>query len=129
MRTFLYPCAFGSIHDLKDAVRKARSEAEREARRNCGKGWLFSRGAWVIGISYEEGDPVWSDGMIEFAGTYKQMDELLHDVVACLPQRIDEIRIEGGFNWSASLVYYHQEYEPWVSEWSVVVWNRKEHTK
>lgn len=129
MRTFQYPCAFESIRDLKDAVREARSKAEREARQKCGPGWLFSRGAWVIGLSFKEGDPVWGDGMLPFAGTYKQMDDLLHDVVASQPQRIDEIRIEGGFNWSASLADYYENYEPWVSEWSILVWSRKEHTK
>ncbi len=127
-RTFQYPCAFESITDLKDAVREARSAAEREARKHCGKGWLMSRGAWVIGLAYNEGDPVWSDGMIEFAGTYKQMDELLHDAVTSMPQRIDCIRIEGGYNFAETMADVAAgTYDPWVSEWSVVVWERKEH--
>lgn len=108
--------------DLKQAVRDARSDAERDAQKHYRTGVLRSRGAWVIVTTKGEG--LVTDGTLEFTGTQKQLDELLR-YYAGRPD-VEGIYIEGGFNWAESVrAFADCDYEPWVTEWTVTVWTRE----
>ena len=112
---------FTSITDLKLAIAEARDVAEREARRDCGRSFLKSRGAWVIALT--DGDAAIGDGQLEFKGTKRQVVELVEE----FKQREDvrSIEIAGGFNSAERLEDFAEGvHTPWVSEWSVLLWER-----
>ena len=115
-----------NAENLRQAVTDARNQAEREALiLSKGRGFLQSRGAWVI-VSTYRGEPEVTDGTIPFKGTQKQIDELM--IKYGNDANVRGIYIDGGWDWATSLRDMREcgADEPWISEWSVPVWEKEQ---
>lgn len=115
---------FPSMAALQEAIRAARSEAEREARESCGRGgFLQSRGSYLRGTNSTGGEPLWAADTYPL-GTWKELQVSLADVAANRPE-IDAVIVQGGFNWAATMQNLRDgAYDVLVSEWEVRIWER-----
>lgn len=112
--------------ELQAAITSARSIAKGEAGRNCGKGFLKSRGVWMVTLSDKEGlvDPCAENVYWGEAPTAKKFDALISDVLANHPT-VDSISFSGGFDFAEQLEDFRDGgYDAWVSEWSIEAWRR-----
>ena len=121
---------------ITEAIIKARTAAEREARklgrsndyedsygRRIARPFKFvrSRGARVITINQQLGRVAPADEGCEYGGTKRELVALVDDVIANYPQ-CDEISLEGGFDFSETFGF--EDYEPLVTDWAVTIWTR-----
>jgi hypothetical protein len=122
--------------EIKEAITKARTAAEREARklgrsndyedsygRRIARPFKFvrSRGARVITINQQLGRVDPCEEPWEYGGTKRELVELVNDVLANYPQ-CDEVVLEGGFDLSETFDF--ADYEPRVTDWEVTIWTR-----
>ncbi|MGT2457668.1 hypothetical protein ACU4GI_32720 [Cupriavidus basilensis] len=113
---------FATFGALKEVVSAARDAAERQARRDCGKGYLRSRGAWFITLSDTDGltEPKNENTYYGRPITARELQRLIDNVLANYPG-VDSIEVAGGFDFAENLQAYADcAYDPWVSEWSLV---------
>lgn len=109
---------------LKADVAAARADCKDALRRDpdTSRLWLVSRGAWVRTID-AKGEANETDSW-PFLGTAWEFVQLT--ALTARPD-ISAIYIEGGFNAAESgRDYADGNYDPWVGEWSVAVFNREE---
>lgn len=110
------------LKDIKEKVREARDDAEDEARYNTGNvGVVRSRGMHLYGHK--------NDTCILGEAESWEWDGTLRDLNKAIAFMEKEgghrLYICGGFNWAKSLDDMNcDEYEPWVSDWSVDVWTK-----
>jgi hypothetical protein len=110
---------------VRRAVQAAAEEARREARRH-GKTvrcpFVRSRGR-LLATTSAAGQclPHPEAEAPSFGGTKKEVVELVQRVQAQYPD-VTEIYIAGGYDIADRIDF--DDYEPRVSEWSVVVWTR-----
>jgi hypothetical protein len=124
--TFPAGTQFANLAEIQEAVRAARADAEREARKACGRGTFVSRGSSFRGID-AKGDVVLGEAESwMWAGTGKALVEAIDEVRYDLKRTgAVALSIEGGFNFAENpRALADGEYDPWVSEWSVTVWKR-----
>jgi enhancing lycopene biosynthesis protein 2 len=119
------PKLFTTFNALTEAVREARDNAHTEARRDCGKGFFKSRGAWFVTLNAKEGLTMPANENFPCKRiTAKELAALITKVQANYP-KVDSIDVCGGFDYAENLSEFNsQNYDPWVSEWSVTVWTR-----
>jgi len=116
---------FNSITAIKDAVAEARAEAIKDAR---GYPCVYSRGTFLATIdpdgqcapAPEAECPVWK-------GSMREINELVDEVLKDYP-KVTEIYIAGGYDGADSPIAYREwgDYDPWVSAWSVTIWERSQ---
>lgn len=114
-----------SLQDIKVEVSAARNEAVRKAESDyiC----IRSRGTWLNTTNKKEGqcDPQPQGECYEWNGTLKQIKNLIDDVEANHPD-CDEIWISGGYDGADSVRDLNDgDYDPWVSDWDVLIWKRE----
>lgn len=109
---------------LRDDCSAAYQEALRQAKRDCEPGFFLSRGRWIRVTA--NGDSILDDGECEFRGTQKQLDAIVAEYVG--KPGVTHVYIEGGLNWTSSLrdLRDYGDYEPWVGEWRVTIWDADE---
>jgi len=109
--------------DLNLAIRDHREEARREAAAGCGRGALMSRGAHVVGCDAKGEACLW----VSEENPYTSFKALMADIERVKAQHpeVFTLHVEGGFNFADSpRAYADGDYTPWVSDWSVKVWER-----
>lgn len=106
---------------IMTAVRHAQGEAEIEAR-TCGHRFIRSRGRFLVSSGnagvcrpFEPGECVF------WKGTLKDIREAVMLINERHPE-VTELCIDGGFDGSDDFGF--EEYDPWISSWSVKVWTR-----
>jgi hypothetical protein len=117
---------FKNISEIKDSVREARFASIQEAKRECGRGVFQSRGTYLTTADLQGGqcDPRPAAECCTWNGTYKEIEKLVNLCLAEYP-KVTQIEICGGYDHAESLRDYHDDnYYPWASSWSVVVWKR-----
>jgi hypothetical protein len=110
---------FTTATALKAAVTDARSAAKVEAEKDCGRGCLISRGAYIRTFD-AKGDVIKGEAESwEFTGKADQVTFLGN--LLRYDTKVVRITIEGGWNWATNpRDYADGDYQPWVSEWAVV---------
>lgn len=105
---------------FKDAISSAREVAKREAERDCGRGFIMSRGMFLQGSFAKDSGSYYGEAeSISYGGGKAELEALVRH--AKLAGAVD-LRIVGGFNFAESLVDYKGgEYDPFVSEWEVML--------
>ena len=99
--------------ELKELVADEREKARREAE-GCAP-IIRSRGTFFTALSDEE--KLTESDTIEFT-TLKN----LRKAIAYWKSRgATKFFIEGGFDAGESIKYFYDDYQPWVSDWSVEV--------
>jgi hypothetical protein len=120
---------------IKEAIIKARTAAEREARklgrnnyyedsgRRIAQPFKFvrSRGTRILTINQQLGRVAPCEEPWEYDGTKRELVAVVNDVLANYPQ-CDEITLEGGFDFSETFGF--EDYEPLVTDWAVTIWTR-----
>jgi hypothetical protein len=105
-------------------VAKACSGAYQEslawARKECGRGFFQSRGRAIKGID-KKGEIVYGEAeSCLWDGSAK---DLWSSINAAREAGAAAVYVEGGVNFASNLVEYQDgAYDPWVAEWSVLVW-------
>lgn len=118
--SFTYPTLAG----LKWAVTMERDKAQREARRNCGKGFLQSRGVEIV-YANGKGEKLNDGGTDYWGGKADDLRNALDDGVRRYGATLHAIYFEGGWNWAASMNDLRDgNYDPLVSEWALKVWEK-----
>jgi hypothetical protein len=109
---------FVNITELKKAVSLARIEAKAEAERDCGKGILMSRGAWIKTFD-AKGELLQGEcDTWEFTGKADQFTFLAN--MLRYDSKVARIAIEGGWNWAESFRDHEEgNHEPYASEWEI----------
>ncbi len=112
--------------DLQQAIKSARDVARREAEEECGKGFVQSRGVWMVtcgekaGLVAPNAENVYSGK----APTAADFNALIADIEANYPA-VDYISFEGGFDFAERMDGFRDgAYDAWVSDWSVEAWRR-----
>ena len=112
--------------ELQRQIKSERQKAKREALDKYAKGFLRSRGVWMVTVSDKDGLVAPYDENV-YSGktpTAAQFNALIRDVLARFPS-VDSISFEGGWDFGKDLIDFTDgSYEPWVGEWSVVAWQR-----
>lgn len=108
-----------AFQNITEAVRAARSNSLTDARLQCGaKGCLRSRGVFIRGnlpenSIYGEADSIMWDGSLK---------GLLKEIRDAYSAGATNLSICGGHDWAESpAAFMHGEYDPWVSEWEVLI--------
>lgn len=108
------------------AIQEARAAAYQEARDAVGERGVYqSRGAWAL--TCDQGGRV--GPLIEAVpnkdwSTQKAFNKLIAEIEVKHPE-VTQIFVEGGFDYAESpRAMQDGEYDPWVSDWSVKVWDR-----
>lgn len=116
---------YSTFAALQEAIKQARSDAKADARRDCDKGFLKSRGVWMITTNNKEGLVAPNSESIWFGETVtaRKFDGLIARVEAHFPH-VDEIRFDGGWDHAETMADFDGNYTPWVAEWSVLAWRR-----
>lgn len=108
---------------IRDRIAVARAAAVKEAK--AAGGCYFSRGTYIA--TADKGGqcaPCPEAEALAWDGTVKEIVELVNRVRADYPNVLS-VYIAGGYDSADSPQAYRDgEYEPWVSEWSVPVWER-----
>ena len=99
--------------ELKEMVSEERAKARKEAE-GCAP-IIRSRGAYFTALSDDE--KLTESDMIEFKG----IKQLRKDIAYWKTQGATKFFIEGGFDAGESIRYFYDDYQPWVSDWSVEV--------
>lgn len=114
---------FASLSAVQAAASDAHQDALAEARREFRRGCLISRGKHLKIIKNFEvvkGEAEswpWDGNLASLVRAIDEAKELGADFV----------EIEGGLNYAESpRAYADCDYDPWVGEWSVVVWAKPE---
>jgi hypothetical protein len=106
-----------TFQQIKDEIQSEREKCRLEAWDSVGrKGFLKSRGSYVYVI--REGNVIAGEGeSIDFEGTKKQIQQLIEKYNGCT------IDVSGGFDYASSPKDYYEygDYDPWVGDWSVTV--------
>ena len=116
---------FKDIGEIKDAVREARGASLKEAKRECGRGILKSRGTYLSTADNDgQCSPRPAAECCTWKGTLKEIENLVNICLAEYP-KVTQIEICGGYDHAESLRDYHDSnYYPGAASWSVVVWKR-----
>lgn len=112
--------------ELQRQIKSERDKAKREALDQCEKGFLRSRGVWMVTLSDKDGlvAPYDENVYSGKAPTAAQFDALIRRVLVSFPQ-VDAISFEGGWDFGKDLTDFTDgSYEPWVTDWSVTAWRR-----
>ena len=113
---------FFLLKEINAAVSTQRAEAFAEAKRNCPRSFLYSRGTWLRAVN-AKGDLVLGE-----ADTWHWDGDLGSTVKAMVEAEkagAVSLSIEGGYDCADSPAAYKDgDYEPWVSEWDVVIWSK-----
>jgi hypothetical protein len=103
--------------DIKNEVQEKYQEALRSAEKSCGRGIFRSRGKWII-VPEKIGE-----GEMEWDGTKKQLTKIIGEYTN--DKSVGKIYIEGGINFGENFQAFDEGwYEPFVEEYSVIVWSR-----
>lgn len=109
---------------FKDAVRAAREEARREGL--AGSTYVKSRGTFLA-TSNKSGQcqPCPEAEALPWDGTKRELDTVVAKVANL---DVDEVYVAGGFDGGENFrdLMTSEDYDPWVSEWSVVYWSRND---
>jgi len=107
-----------TLADLQADISRAYQAALKKARQITGKGFHRSRGRWVVVVG--QSDALIGSGEWEWKGTAKQLHEVM--AYASNPD-VAGIFLEGGVDFAEHINGFADgDYEPWVAEWSVSLW-------
>ena len=113
------------LQSIKAEVKRERDLAWSDARST--NRFVISRGTWLATLDTRgnQCDPRPEAECPEWHGTMREIAELIALVEAKYPN-VAKVYIAGGYDGARSLHHYNewQEYEPWVSSWTVDVWTR-----
>lgn len=109
---------FKTIAEIKDTCSEEYQKELRKAKRNCPPGVLRSRGRYLSYINPENQEVVKD----EWKGTLKHIKAFIEEAKKA---KADDVMIEGGLDWAASVRDWNVDYDPWVGEWSVLVWKNE----
>lgn len=111
-----------NFQDFKELVKAARAKAQAEAKFHCGKGFIRSRGTFVIICVGSEVLDSYSSGVTDWKGTLTHLRQCWLDVIKDHPADKIHMSIDGGFDFAETLQGFDEGwYEPWVSDWEVEV--------
>jgi len=123
----------GSLHlsYVRDAVARARREAEEEARRDgrrVGNPFVRSRGTFLA-TADKGGDQCWPYPEADCPFWNNTRNDIAKVVHVCEQNEryahVEEVYISGGFDTAERLTDFKDGcYEPWASSWKVTVWTR-----
>jgi len=111
---------------LNEEIKAARSQSKSEARAKCQKGFLRSRGVWLITLSDKKGlVPPYNENYYSGKSpTGSDFDQLIQLVEKEYPE-VDTISFTGGWDFAENLCEFSDGgYDPWVGEWTVLAWSR-----
>ncbi len=115
-----------SMSDLKDAIASARADALREAKDSAPH--IRSRGTWLCTADkHGQCRPCPEAEAQTWSGTKREIEQLIARVIAEHPH-VTEVYIAGGYDGYDTFKDMMDcgEYYPWVSSWSVTVWERQQ---
>ena len=113
-----------TFSEIKEAVVSARAAARKEAHRNCGRGFLFSRGSSLRAVD-AKGDLVLGEAESwSWDGTKRDLERAVEEAKQA---GAVELSIEGGWDWAATMQDKTDgAHDPWVGEWAVIIWKEGE---
>lgn len=118
------PNKHATLAALKAEVTAARTIARREARKDCGPGFLRSRGAEFV-FADAQGNKLSEGGGWEWDGTRKGLAQAMASM-GRYPATYS-LSLEGGWDWAATMADMKDgAHDPFVSEWVVTVWTADE---
>lgn len=114
---------FTTFGEIKAAITKARIHANFEAIDSCGRGSIYSRGSHLK-IVDERGNFIKGEAESwPFDGTAKSLIAAIDE--ARYTAGATELWVEGGYDFAVNpRAKADGEYDPWVSDWGVLVWAR-----
>lgn len=109
---------------ITKAVQDARWFALLESQSACGKGGVHRSRGVEFSVVDDRGDKLNESGCWSWGGGKAEYDRDIAAILAKWPEAV-AIHLEGGYDFSESIYAFAQgEYDPWVSEWSVLVWQK-----
>jgi hypothetical protein len=122
-----YPgAAFKSLAEVRAAVAEAREAARQDAAENDAFAESFEREIFVSTSDKrsQQCEPFPGAEAHPWGGTVSEIKTIIDDILTRHPEA-DVICIEGGFDGADSKeAYQADDYTPWISDFSVVVWRR-----
>jgi hypothetical protein len=105
--------------DLHDAIVDARDSAKTAAER-AGSKVVRSRGVWLVALKDGE---LHNENGTSMVKTKKDVTDFIKQAVS---EGVQAISVDGGFDGADSLYALNEgDYEPYVSEWEIPIWNNK----
>lgn len=122
-----YPgAAFATLAEVRAAVAHAMEDARQEAIENTACPCQFERETFIATSDRrgDQCDPFPGAEAHTWGGTVSEIKTIIDDCLMRCPE-VQEIRIEGGFDGADSeAAFKADDYTPWISDFSVVVWKR-----
>jgi hypothetical protein len=110
---------------LRERIKHARAEAFREAKDSTP--WVFGRGTHVatVDANGDQCDPWPGADPMSWDGKVASLAALV--AKARTYPKVAKVVIEGGYDGAETMEGRKAgDYDPWISSWSVVVWERTE---